>query len=349
EVNSEQLARREVRYIQVNPGQGQYVWLDSLFNNDGIQDVEEFQLANNPLVADFIRVLVPTAELVPTTRLSLTGTLRWDFKQLWEDKKKLLRALRAVRLLSSFRLTQSKSRNTELGSYFINLRAPFADTTLLNANYSFRQDLILFQNSPRGDLRFYLQDNQNKLFLNSGDEFRGFRAWGAAQRLNLGASRSIEVETRLGNRFTLAPAFPTRNFDIALVETQPKLNIQLSRKLRVSGGYAYNWRQNRDSVDLVNATVRIHKAIFDTRWNLKDRNNIFLKLELSRLQLVGEPNFSAGYELQEGLQPGLNAVWQAFVTYYLLDNVELSITYDGRVSQTARPIHTGRVQVRAFF
>lgn len=349
EVNSEQLARREVRYIQVNPGQGQYVWLDSLFNNDGIQDVEEFQLANNPLIADFIRVLVPTQELVPTTRLSLSGTLRWDFKPLWKEKKGMLKALRAVRLLSSFRLTQSKSRNTELGSYFINLRTPFADTTLLNANYSLRQDLILFQNSPKGDLRFYLQDNQNKLFLNTGDEFRGFRAWGAAQRLNLGPSRSIEAETRIGRRFTEALAFPTRNYDIQLVETQPKLNIQLSRKVRISGGYAYNWRQNQDSSGTVDATVRIHKALFDTRWNLKDRNNVFLKLELSRLRLIGAPNFSAGYELQEGLQAGLNAIWQAFVTFYVLDNVELSLTYDGRVSEITRPIHTGRVQLRAFF
>jgi hypothetical protein len=49
EVSSEQTARKEVRFIEVNPGQGQYVWLDSLFNKDGIQQIDEFQLAANPL------------------------------------------------------------------------------------------------------------------------------------------------------------------------------------------------------------------------------------------------------------------------------------------------------------
>ena len=87
DVNSEQLARQEVRFIEVNPGQGQYVWLDSLFNNDGIQDVEEFQLANNPLIANFIRVIVPTRELFPTSKLSLNANLRWNLKKLISESE----------------------------------------------------------------------------------------------------------------------------------------------------------------------------------------------------------------------------------------------------------------------
>ena len=99
----------------------------------------------------------------------------------------------------------------------------------------------------------------------------------------------------------------------------------------------------------VDAKINVHKIIFDAKLNLKDRNNILTKLEFLKLTETGTPGFSAQYELREGLQPGFNAIWQVFTTYYILKNVELSLTYDGRASQTILVIHTGRVQVRAFF
>lgn len=350
DVNSEQLARQEVRFIEVNPGLGQYVWLDSLFNNDGIQDVEEFQLANNPLIANFIRVVVPTRELFPTTRLSLSGNVRWDFRKVITKTDQWLKeTLRNIRSQTTFRLTQNKSRNTRLGSYFIDLTDPFADTTLLNANYNFRQDLTFFQNSKIGDLRFTYQDSRSKLFLSTGDEFRGLTFWLAAQRLNIGTDKSLELESRIGNQFAVAETFETRNFDIDFWEVNPKINFQFSRKFRLSTGYVFKNRENSNPGGEQDATVRVHKLVFDSRWNLKDRNNLFTKLELGSLAQEGEPGFSAEYELREGLQPGFNAIWQAFITFYVLDNVELSLNYDGRAAIETPVIHTGRIQVRAFF
>ncbi|MEM6799877.1 MAG: hypothetical protein AAF696_00660 [Bacteroidota bacterium] len=350
EVSSERLAQREVRYIEVVPGQGQYVWLDSLFNNDGIQDVEEFQLANNPLVADFIRVIVPTRELFPTTRLSFNGNMIWSFKKVIDKSARGFgNILRNTRLLTNFRITQSKSRNMDLSSYLIDFFDPFADSTLLDANYNFRQDLSFFQNNPVGDLRFSYFDTRAKLFLNTGDEFRGFRYVRAAQRLNLGEAKSLEVDSRLGVKFVDAASFPSRNYDIYFWETEPKINFQLNRRYRLSAAYSYRFGRNTGLLGEEDARVNIHKLIFDAKLNLKDRNNILTKLELVSLGESGTPGFSAQYELREGLQPGFNAIWQVFTTYYILNNVELSITYDGRASTTIPIIHTGRVQVRAFF
>ncbi|MEL6251618.1 MAG: hypothetical protein AAFR87_06370 [Bacteroidota bacterium] len=350
EVSSERLAQREVRYIEVVPGQGQYVWLDSLFNNDGIQDFEEFQLANNPLVADFIRVIVPTRELFPTTRLSFNGNMIWSFKKVIDKSAKGLgNLIRNTRLLTNFRITQSKSRNMDFASYLIDFFDPFSDESLLDANYNLRQDISFFQNNPTGDLRFSYFDTRAKLFLSTGDEFRGFRYGRAAQRLNLGEAKSLEVDSRLGIKFVEAESFPSRNYDIYFWETNPKVNFQLNRKYRLSAGYAYRFGRNTNLNQEVDAQVNIHKLIFDAKLNLKDRNNILTKLELVSMGETGNPGFSAQYELREGLQPGLNAIWQVFTTYYILNNVELSITYDGRASTTVPIIHTGRVQVRAFF
>ncbi|MFK7923811.1 MAG: hypothetical protein AB8H47_17760 [Bacteroidia bacterium] len=350
DVSSEQVAQQEVFFIEVNPGQGNYVWLDSLFNNDNIQDFEEFQLATIPEIANFIRVIRPTRELFPTTRLSLNGILRWDFRNVIPDSGSVpLKILRNLNAVTTVKAIQHKSRNTDFQSYFLKLIDPFADTSLLNANMTLQQDINFFQKNPTGDLRFSWFRNQSKLFLNTGDEFRGLTFWRAAQRLNLNESRSIEIDSRLGTRQLFSSGFPQRNYNIQFWETNPQVNFQFGTKLRLSAGYQYQFRQNTNLDEVVDTRLQAHKLIFDSSWNLKDRNNLFAKLELASLNQEGSTTSSAEYELREGLQPGLNAVWRLNLVWYVLSNVEMSLIYDGRISQKSSPLHSGRIQLRAFF
>ena len=350
EVTAEQLAKQEIRYLQVNPGQGQYVWLDSLFNQDGIQDIGEFQLATNPLVADFIRIVVPSRELSPTTRLSLSGTLRWDFRSLIEKSDHWWKeTLRQTRLNTTLRATQNKNRQSDFGAYLLSLQGPGTDTSLLNATFSLRQDITFFQNSPRGDLRFVWLDNQSLLFLTTGQETRLSRSMGLAQRLNLNDSRSLENEVRIGRKGLTAENFEERNYEIPYIQISPKVNVQWNRKIRVSGTYTFKNSQTLFPDGNRESRVRQHRIGLDSRINIGQRNNIFAKAELIRLTQEGLPPSAAAFEMKEGLEPGWNGIWQAFFTWYLLQNVEFSITYDGRAAANTPVIHTGRVQIRAFF
>ncbi|MEM6262612.1 MAG: hypothetical protein AAGI38_08905 [Bacteroidota bacterium] len=351
ELTTEQLARREVRFVEVNPGQGQYVWLDSLFNNDGQQQVNEFEIALNPLVANYIRVVQPTQELFPTNRLGLSGNVRFDFQRLigrdqgqWWQK-----AVRALGSNTTFRLVQNKPRTNEFSDFLVSLGGIFSDSSILDANTNFRQDFTFFQNNPKGDFRFSYQENQNLQFLATGDELRRFWFWAAAQRFNLSSSKSIEAETRIGQKRTEADNFDTRNFFIQFLELNPQVNIQFNRKFRLSTGYEFIRRNNSDINGEQNARVLIHKWVTDAKLTLKGRNNVFTKFELITMDQDGTAGFSADYELQEGFRPGLNGIWQAFITYYILKNIELNVTYDGRASPDIPVIHTGRLQVRAFF
>lgn len=352
EVSSEQLARQEIRFIQVPAGQGTHIWLDSIGNNDGFQDLDEFQLATNPLVADFIRVLVPTRDLVPSTRLGLSGNLRLSLRGVIEEGEAWWRkGLRGLQTVTNLRVNQSKNRNDQVGSYFINLLDPFADSTLLSATYNLRQDVFIFQSSKIGSLNFTYQDNQVQLFLNTGIERRGQSYGGLLGRLNLGGtvqrSSNLELEFRRGRRFLDAGPTSLRNYEIDFTEVQPELNVQLGAKLRLSGGYAYQRRENQE--ESAPALTQAHKLILQSRWNLREFNNLNARLELVYLAENGEAPPAVQFELRQGLQPGSNAVVQLLATFRILQNVELSLTYDGRVAGGTPPIHTGRVQVRAFF
>lgn len=349
EVTQEQIARKQVAYIQVNPGQGDYEWIDA--DSNGIQGLDEFVYSVNPNRSNFfVRILVPTQELFPTTALNFSGNMKIDFKKAFARSDNFLKeTLRNTSSITNFRVVQKKEDGTDLQSYLVNLGDIFGDTTLLDAQYTFKEDLYFFRNNPKGDLKFTYGDNQSKLFLASGDEQRRSVYYGSDQRVNFGKDKSVENEFRIGERNSQAQAFDTRNYQINFWEVKPKFNLQLSRKLRLSMGYEYKHKENTNDSSRVDAVINMHKAVFDAKLNLKDRNNVFAKLELVRIGQQGESSFAAEYEMRESLQPGYNAIWQVFTTIYLNKSLELSLNYDGRAAQETKVLHTGRVQLKAFF
>jgi len=349
EITAEQLARKQVAYVQVNPGQGDYEWIDA--DSNGIQGLDEFQFSVNPNRSNFfVRIFVPSTELFPTTSLNFTGNFKLDFrKAIARSDNPLKETLRNISAITNFRVSQKQEAGQSLQNYFIRLGSLLEDSTLLDAQYNIRQDLYFFRNSPKGDFKFTFGDNKSKLFLVSGDELRGHTYYGSDQRLNFGRDKSIENEFRIGNRLSQAVAFDSRNFNINYWELKPKVNYQVSQRLRLSLGYEYKHKENTNDSSVVDARVNIHKAVFDSKFNLKERNNLFAKLEMVYVGQEGNGNFSTEYELRDGLQKGINGIWQVFATIYLNKSLELGLTYDGRAAENTKVLHTGRVQLKAYF
>ncbi len=60
-------------------------------------------------------------------------------------------------------------------------------------------------------------------------------------------------------------------------------------------------------------------------------------------------NSPLAYEMLEGLKTGKNYTWSVGYSRTLANNIQLTLTYDGRQSPGVKTIHTGNAQVRAFF
>jgi hypothetical protein len=63
----------------------------------------------------------------------------------------------------------------------------------------------------------------------------------------------------------------------------------------------------------------------------------------------GQENSPAGYEMLQALRPGNNATLNLSLQRTFLKNILLSLNYSGRFSNVGNAIHTGNIQVKAFF
>ena len=60
--------------------------------------------------------------------------------------------------------------------------------------------------------------------------------------------------------------------------------------------------------------------------------------------------FSAvGFQMLEGLQTGQNVTWRALLQKNITSILDINLNYQGRKSERNATIHTGNVQLRAYF
>jgi len=348
EITSQQIARRDIRFIKVTEGQGQYEWND--LNNNGIEELQEFILSYNSLRANYVRVLVPGTALVPVNSINTGGSCRIEFKKVIKDKKNIfIKWARNASLISTLRLEQKRSSTSGIQNYVPVFGEAVQDTMVTNAIYAFRQDLFFFRNNPIGDLQFTYISNASKLYLNPGNEERNSYVWQAKQRLNLSSNKSIENQFQAGNKISEVAMQPDRDFNIEYFSVNPAFNFQVSRKLRTSAGLEYSKKQNFTFSGEQESDVQFQKVSLELKINFKEKNNVFLKAEGINILQNGSSGTSATYEMLEGLRKGKNLVTNVFVTYYITKALELSLNYDLRASGDNPVQHTGRIQLRALF
>ena len=84
ETSSGNIPRQEYVYIKTEPGQGYYTWID--YNNNGIKEFNEFEVAIYKDQATYLRVALPNLSFINTQRAKLTQVFTINPSQ-WSTKK----------------------------------------------------------------------------------------------------------------------------------------------------------------------------------------------------------------------------------------------------------------------
>ena len=87
----------------------------------------------------------------------------------------------------------------------------------------------------------------------------------------------------------------------------------------------------------------------DLRYNQLKKGSLSANIKYIYIKYNGQTNSSIAFEMLESLQPGNNATWTISYQRTLANNLQLTFNYNGRKSYETSTIHSGGVQIRAFF
>jgi len=354
ELGSGQSPKLEFNYLAVNPGEGQYTWVDR--NRDSILQVDEMEIAVFQDQANFVRVAVSTTDYIRTNNVLLNQNLRLDPRLLWAS------APRGWRRFLSRISTQSTlqiNRRTYADAEGVSAWNPFlfriADTALVTVAATIRNTLFINRAHPAWDASLGQGDNRSQIALTTGFEQRRVRDYTLHGRVNLSQRWSAEADVTRSDKSTDNQAFDNRDFQIAAWEAGPKLTWLPSRSFRITSNV--QWKDSRNAIGQQESARQINWNA-ELTWNPTARQNtqgfraatsLRSKFTLADIQYTGQSNTAVAFTMLEGLQNGKNFLWNLSLDRQLSKTVQMNLQYEGRKTGDNRVVHVGRAQVRAVF
>lgn len=346
EIGSGQEAKVEFTFIRVRPGEGTHIWLDSLYNNDGVIQPHEMEIAPFPDQADYIRVTAVTDDFIRTDNVRLNQSLRISPKALWFNEEGFKKFLARFSTISNLTINRKTQLSEEVAAW-----NPFqldvADTSLVALTANVRNVLFFNQADPVYDVQLGMSEARNKFVQTVGFESRSNSERTLKGRWNISSAFSTELAFAQGQRISESESFNDKDFDIRYYQLRPQVTFLASRNLRAT--LSYEFQEDDDRLPDSGAFAQRHKIELEGRYNQSAKTSIQLRASLVKVDFDGLPNSPVGFAILSGLQDGQNFLWNLSLDQQLAKSIQLRLSYEGRKTGEARVVHTGRAQVVANF
>jgi hypothetical protein len=332
--------RREFIYLEVPPGQGVYVWND--YNEDGIKDLSEFEVAAFGYEANYIRYSIQSNQYVRAYSNQLNQSITWNpARVLRSDQLSLLKRFSGQTTWRTERKTTGEEGWDRLNPFLLD--SP--DSVLLTESSLIRNAVFFNKTSPVFGLELTQQSSRIRTLLSNGFEERadenlqfGFR-WTTFGQLTAGC------EILKGLRSVASDFLIGRNYQLDIIQITPKCIWQPNTEIRLELKGTYGDKRNRIGLE----SAVSHRLSVETAWNATQKHSFRMQLEWVRIAFQGDGNSAIAYDMMEGLVSGNNATWSMLFQKTISKHVQMQFVYQGRKSERREIVHSGSVQVRAFF
>ncbi|MES2587542.1 MAG: hypothetical protein V4622_01100 [Bacteroidota bacterium] len=341
EIGSGLELKKEFLYIQVNDGQGIYTWID--YNADGIKDLNEFEIAQYVDQASFIRVFTPSNEYVKTFSNEFNQGLFLKPERIWSSKTGILKLLSRFSDQARVRINR-KTNNFKSNEVFNPFYGNVRDTTLLSSNSNIHNTLYFNRTNSIFSMDYSYQNSLSKSLLASGFDAREQIYHEFNFRWNIKKKYSIESSSQFGNKTVNADYTTGRNYDLNYFLIKPSFIIQPSTSFRFSIDSRYTEKKN-----VAGETSFVNELGFQMKYNQANKGSFQSAFSYLSIKYNGAENSALGFEMLESLKPGDNFKWNASYQRSVSKNLQISIQYNGRKSENNKIIHSGGMEVRAFF
>jgi len=336
--------RREFIYVQVPAGQGIYVWND--YNADGIQQLNEFEVANFGYEADHVRIQVPTNAYVRAFGNQFNASLDLRPGAAWSEAGGVRRFLARFSDLAMYR-TDRKTGTGDLLRAIDPFRIAVDDTALTAFNSSVRNTVYFDRSSRTWSIDHTYQNDRAKTLLVSGYESRVRENDQLHLRWNTTPRWTVEASGATGRVASGSDFMQGRTFAIDQRSMEPAITYQPGTTFRAQ--LRFEWEEKDNAAEYGGEQALIQDLGTELRWNSPGKGSVRAAADLVRISYDGDANTSLGNEMLGGLKTGDNLTWSFGIQRDLNDHLQIDLTYNGRKSESTPAVHVGGAQVRAFF
>ncbi|MEM0542538.1 hypothetical protein WFZ85_07905 [Flavobacterium sp. j3] len=340
ENTSGSVAQQEFTYLEVEPGQGIFTWND--YNNNGIQELEEFEVAPFPDQAKYVRVFLPNQVFVKTHQNKFSQSLTLNPTK-WQNSIGFKKVLSYFYNQTSYLIEQKTTQN---GNNFNFNPFSIAEDNLLGLNSSFRNSLFYNRGKQKHSVTYTFIQNRLKNLLSVGSQesinkSHQLQYIHLLQKTWLFSLASKTIETGF-----VSENFAARNFILLGYQFNPKISYLFNKNASWDIFYEFQNKENQLGND-----ENLSQNRFGTSFSYANANKITINGEFSFIQnkFQGDALSPVAFQMLEGLQSGRNMTWRLLLQKNLTQFLDININYQGRKSETSQAIHTGNVQLRAFF
>ena len=346
EIGSGQEPRVDFTYVKVRQGEGTHIWLDSLYNNDGVIQPNEMEIAPFPDLADYVRVSTFTNQYIRANYVNLNSSLLLTPKAVWFDKKGLRNFLSKFSTQSTLIINRKTLDNASI-SPWNPFQLDVADTSLVSVSSNIRNILFFNRANPKYDVQIGNSILSNKFVQTAGFESRRNTEQFFRSRVNATKSISAQLNLTRSERLSDSQFFDNRDFNILSWQIEPQCTWLPSRDFRTIVRYKFQTDHNTFSDTPAEATQ--NNLSLEMTWNQASSTSLRLRGSFVDIDFKGTPSSPVGFAILNGLQPGKNFLWNLSLDRQLSRNLRLNLSYEGRKTGEARVVHVGRAQVTAVF
>ena len=334
--------RRIYSYIRVADGTGVYAWND--YNSDGIPQLNEFEVAEFKDQANFIRIFSTTNEYTKVVFNQLNFSININPANALKGKQFLTRMV----LLSSFKVDNRINADEFKVDYLIPILSNYSIDQLIANQTSGKHTLFYNRLNPKGGIEFSYLHTGSKQFLSSGIESRSNEVFSSTIRKAIIKEINFLLAAETGDKTSAAEFFLNRNYKIESWSIVPQIVYQPNGTYKILTTYRSSDKQNT-LVEGNKERAQINDWSAEFKYSSIKKGVIGIKANYLKISYNGDANTSLAYEMLEGLKSGVNYKWQLSVQRNLGNSLQLSLNYDGRKPSGLSIIHTGGMQLRAFF
>ncbi|MEP6728772.1 MAG: hypothetical protein ABJC98_23310 [Bacteroidota bacterium] len=348
EAGSGQEQKRDYAFLEVPAGQGQYTWID--YNSDGVQQLNEFEVALFQDQAKYIKIFTPSNEFIKANYNTFNYSINLNPRAVIDVRTagRIKQFIGKINLQSSLQIAKK-----EISSGIVQLnpfKTPLSDTSLISLNAVFINSFSFNRFSTKWGIDLSNSRNSGKSLLTYGLESRSLNEWSSRARVNISKTLQVDITGKTGiNELTTANAkFENRNYNISQYSLEPRISFTKGTVLRFITGFKYTNKKNNLGDKETYSSNAVNTEI---KYNILQSGSILTKFTYSNISFspLANANTTVGYNMLDGLLPGKNFLWNIEVTKRLANNLEINIQYEGRKPGEARVVHVGRASVRAIF